>query len=98
MTKLNETMHLDEMTGQIVVKQQHDFHAVAEKAKALKSAGAENFGNDSKLVGVVPIKMWYEWAKKHGVKHTDNEAMKEVLKKELLDRDNAQFRVWGGTF
>ena len=97
MTKLNETMHLDEMTGQLIVKEQHNFHAVAEKAKALKSAGLDSHG-ESKLVGVIPMKMWSEWAKKHGVKVSDTEAMKEVVHKEMMNPDNSQFRVWEGRY
>lgn len=97
MTKLNETMHLDEMTGQLVMKEQHNFHAVAEKAKSLKSAGLDTLG-ESKLVGVIPMKMWHEWAKKHGVKVSDTEAMKEVVHKEMMNPDNSQFRVWDGKY
>lgn len=98
MTKLTETMHLDEMTGQITVKETHNFAAVAEKAKALKSAGVGDLGSDNKLVGLVPMKMWHEWAKKWGVKPSDSEAMKEVVARELMSSDNAHLRVWDGKF
>ena len=98
MTKLNETVHLDEMTGQIIVKEQHNFQAVAEKAKALKSAGVGDLGKDNKLVGLVPMKMWHEWAKKWGVKPSDQQAMKEVIARELMNSDNAHLRVWDGKF
>ena len=98
MTKVNEQWTLDPMTGQMLIKQQHNFHAVAEKAKALKSAGLDNFGNDSKLVGVIPMKLVHEWAKKHGVRMDDVHAMKEVMRKELMDSDNSGFRVWEGKY
>lgn len=98
MTKLNETVHLDEMTGQIIVKEQHNFQAVAEKAKALKSAGVGDLGKDNKLVGLVPMKMWHEWAKKWGVKPSDQQAMKEVIAREMMNSDNAHLRVWDGKF
>lgn len=95
MTKLNETMF--EQDGQLIVQQTHDFTPVLEQAKTLRSAGLDALG-ESKLVGVVPMKMWALWAKKWGVDPQNNEAMKEVVKRELLDSDNAHLRVWGGTY
>ena len=67
------------------------------QAGHLRSAGL--VGNkESKLVGVIPVKMWTEWAKKWGVKPNDHEAMKDVVARELADPDNAAFRVWEGKF
>ena len=98
MTKISEKLIWDESEQKMVVQETHNFQAVAEKAKALKSAGAGDLGSDNRLVGLVPMKMWHEWAKKWGVKPGDTQAMKEVLKKELLNSDNSQFRVWDGTY
>lgn len=98
MTKIAETMTWDETEQKMVVKETHNFQAVAEKAKALKSAGVGDLGKDNKLVGLVPMKMWHEWAKKWGVKPSDTAAMKDVVARELQDRDNAHLRVWDGTF
>lgn len=98
MTKISEKLIWDETDKKMVVQEQHNFQAVADKAKALKSAGAGDLGNDNRLVGLVPMKMWHEWAKKWGVEPGDTDAMKEVLKKELLNSDNSQFRVWDGTY
>jgi hypothetical protein len=42
------------------------------------------------------MKLWAEWAKKHGVRADDHGAMKEVVHKELMNSDNAHFRVWNG--
>jgi len=60
MSKIAERMF--EEDGKIIVQQTHDFSPVLERAKALKSAGADSFG-ESKLVGLVPMKVWAEWAK-----------------------------------
>mgnify|MGYP003646428308 FL=1 len=98
MTKLHEKIHWDDMAGKMIVQETHDFTPIVEKAKALKSAGLNDFGNDNKLVGVIPAKMFEIWAKKWGVKFSDTKAMQEVVAKELMDPDNAQFRVWEGTF
>ena len=51
---------------------------------------------ESRLVANIPMKMWVEWAKKHGVRVDDHGAMREVVHKELMNPDNASFRVWNG--
>lgn len=98
MTKLSETINYDHQSDKIVVQETHDFAAVAEKAKALQSAGLDGLGRDNKLVGLVPMKMWHEWAKKHGVKPGDTNAMREVVAREMNDSDNAHLRVWKGRY
>ena len=95
MTKISERVLTDD--GKLIIHQQHNYQAVADKAGHLRSAGL--VGNkESKLVGAIPVKMWTEWAKKWGVKPNDHEAMKDVVARELADPDNAAFRVWEGKF
>jgi hypothetical protein len=91
--KLSEQMTVED--GILHIKQTHDYTPIAEKSKALQSAEAWNMG-ESRLVANIPMKMWAEWAKKHGVRVDDHGAMKEVVHKELNDPDNAHFRVWNG--
>ena len=95
MSKIAEKMF--EEDGKIIVQQTHDFTPVLERAKALKSAGADSFG-ESKLVGLVPMKVWAEWAKKWGVNPNDTAAMREVVARELNSSDNAHLRVWEGRY
>jgi len=95
MTKIAEQMF--EEDGKIVVKQTHDFSPVLERAKALKSAGGGHLG-ESKLVGLVPMKVWAEWAKKWGVNPNDTAAMREVVAREMNNSDNAHLRVWEGKY
>lgn len=95
MTKIAEKMF--EEDGKIIVQQTHDFTPVLEKAKALKSAGADSFG-ESKLVGLIPMKVWAEWAKKWGVNPNDTAAMREVVAREMNNSDNAHLRVWEGRY
>lgn len=83
--------------GKLIVQETHDFNPVLDKAAALRSAGKTDFG-ESKLVGLIPMKLWAEWAKKWGVRPDDKQAMKDVLARELQNPDNAHFRVWGGRF
>lgn len=95
MSKIAEKMF--EEDGKIIVQQTHDFSPVLERAKALKSAGADSFG-ESKLVGLVPMKVWAEWAKKWGVNPNDTAAMREVVAREMNSSDNAHLRVWEGRY
>lgn len=95
MTKISEQTF--EEDGKIIVQQTHDFSPVLERAKALKSAGADSFG-ESKLVGLVPMKVWAEWAKKWGVNPNDTAAMREVVAREMNNSDNAHLRVWEGRY
>jgi hypothetical protein len=95
MSKIAERMF--EEDGKIIVRQTHDFSPVLERAKALKSAGADSFG-ESKLVGLVPMKVWAEWAKKWGVNPNDTAAMREVVAREMNSSDNAHLRVWEGRY
>jgi hypothetical protein len=91
--KLSEKV--TEQDGKLVVQQTHDWTPVAEKSKAMQSAQMWNMG-ESRLLANIPMKMWAEWAKKHGVRADDHGAMKEIVHKELMNPDNAHFRVWSG--
>lgn len=97
MTKISERVHWDENDKKMIVQETHDFTPVLDRAKALKSAGMEGVG-ESKLVGLVPMKLWHEWAKKWGVPASDAKAMREVVARELNDSDNAHLRVWEGKY
>ena len=83
--------------NRLIVKETHDFTPVLDRAAAMRSAGMTDFG-ESKLVGLIPMKLWAEWAKKWGVRPDDKEAMKDVLAREMHNPDNAHFRVWGGRY
>jgi len=93
--KINEQVTLED--DKLIVKQTHDWNPILEKAKALKSAGMDSVG-ESKLVGLVPMKMWAEWAKKWGVNPNDTTAMREVVARELNNSDNSHLRVWEGKY
>lgn len=97
MTKISEKIHWDDNDRKMIVQETHDFTPVVEKAKALKSAGMTG-NSESRLVGLVPMKMWAEWAKKHGVRLDDHAAMRDVVARELNNSDNAHLRVWEGKY
>jgi len=91
--KLSEQMTVED--GKLLIKQIHDFTPVAELSKAQQSSGDWHLG-ESRLLANLPMKLWAEWAKKHGVRADDHGAMREVVHKELMNPDNAHFRVWNG--
>ena len=91
--KLSEKVSFQD--AKMIVRQTHDFTPVLEKSKAMHLAKNWEFG-ESRLVANIPMKLWHEWAKKWGVQPSDSAAMKEVVHKELMDPDNAHFRVWDG--
>jgi len=93
--KIKEQVTLED--DKLIVKQTHDWNPVLERAKALKNAGMDSAG-ESKLVGLVPMKMWAEWAKKWGVSPNDTTAMREVVARELNNSDNSHLRVWEGRY
>ena len=93
--KIKEQIKFED--DKLVVQQKHDWNPILKKAKDLKSAGADRLG-ESRLVGLVPMKMWAEWAKKWGVSPSDTAAMREVVAKELNNSDNAHLRVWEGKY
>jgi hypothetical protein len=93
--KIAERVFLDE--DKLIVQETHDFNPTLEMAGRLRGDGAGHLG-ESKLVGLVPMKMWAEWAKKWGVNPNDAPAMREVVARELADSDNAHLRVWGGKY
>lgn len=91
--KLSEQVKFED--ERMVVQQTHDWTPIADLSRSMQSAGAWNFG-ESRLVANIPMKLWAEWAKRHGVRADDHGAMREVLHKELMNPDNAAFRVWDG--
>ena len=92
--KIEEKMfHQD---GKLIVQETHDWNPVLEKAAALRSSGAGVSG-ENRLVGLIDMKMWTEWAKEAGIPPSDP-AMKDVVKRKMLDGDFAKLRVWEGTY
>ena len=95
MAKIAERIILDDSENKLIVKSTYDYTSALETASQLRSAGAENLG-ESKLIGVIPAEIIYQWAKKWGVRYDDAGAMEEVMLRELMDSDNFKFRVWEG--
>lgn len=95
MTKIAEKHAIDD--GKLHIVETHDFNPILDKAAALRAAGKDSLG-ESRLVGMIPMALWAEWARKWGVSPSDNDAMREVVAWEMANPDNAHFRVWEGKF
>ncbi len=89
-----------EQDGKVVIQKTHDFRPDLQLTSDLRSAGADSFG-ESKLVGVIPVGALELWGREAGLKGSDPDywqKMQDVVKRKLLDSDNAQLRVWEGTY
>lgn len=95
MTKIAERAFLD--GSKLVIQETHDFSEALNKSAELRSSGAVAFG-ESKLVGNVPMALLAQWARDAGVKWSDREAMRELLKRKMLDGEFSKFRVWEGKY
>ena len=81
----------------LVIKETHDAQATLDHAAALRGSGMTSFG-ESRCVGLVPMVLWREWAKDAGVRLEDTHAMKEVIRRKLLDGSFGRLRVWEGRY
>ena len=93
--KLSERVF--EEDGKLIVKQTHDWTGTIEKAKQLNRDTNGSFG-ESKLVGLIPMKLWAEWAKESGVSAADHGAMRAIVARKMNDPDYADLRVWNGKY
>lgn len=94
-TKIAEKVFEDD--GRLIVQETHDFTPIIEKAKTLSRETDGSFG-ESKLVGMIPMKLWAEWAKEAGVSAADQGAMREIVARKMNDPDYAHLRVWQGKY
>lgn len=83
--------------GKLHVLQTHNFNPTLRMAEKLRSAEAGRLG-DSRCVGLLPMKLWAEWAKEAGVSPGDTHAMKEVVRRKMNSGEFAKLRVWEGSY
>jgi len=84
--------------GKIIIHQRHDVTGMLGLTAAMRNESRGDLGKENKLAANVPMKLFYEWAKKWGVNYNDSDAMQDVLARELNDSNNAHLRVWTGDF
>lgn len=95
--KIGERVH-DGEGSTFVVQETHDFTPTLEAASAIRSMNPDGRMGESRHVGRIPGKLFYEWLKETGVSPTDTNAANEVLRKKMMDSEFAGFRVWEGKY
>lgn len=93
MAKMGETWF--EQDGKLIQQKTVDYSDTLEKVKQARDL--ETFGSENKLVGMVPLELWNEWAKEAGIKLNDP-AMSDVIARKLNDPNYAYLRVWRGQY
>ena len=95
--KIKEQVHLDNKNDKIIIKSTYDNEPVLQRVEQLNQAKVGLTG-ENRLVGSIPIHIIKMWCKEEGVKWSDTEARKDVMKKKILSGDFDKLRVWKGTF
>jgi hypothetical protein len=94
--KLGEKL-IDDEGSKFVIQETHDFTPTVESVSQIRQFSDGKMG-ESRHVGRIPGKLFYEWLKEAGVSPTDTPAVQEVLKRKMLSNEFAAFRVWEGTY
>ena len=97
MSKIKETVHHDTKQGKIIVESTYDNNPALERVEQLNKAKVGLTG-ENRLVGSIPIHIIKMWCTEAGIKWSDIEARKEVVKRKILSGDFDKLRVWKGTF
>lgn len=83
--------------GKLVYHKRTDPTPVLESVKALRDAPSAPLA-DSVHVARLDAHVVEMWVKEAGLRWDDREAVRDLIKRKLMDSDNAAFRVWQGTY
>lgn len=95
--KIGERFH-DGEGSKFVVQQTHDWNPTLQAVEGLREVTDGGKAGESRLVGRIPGKLFYEWLKEAGVNPTDTKAAEEVIKRKMMDSEFSGFRVWEGNY
>lgn len=95
--KIKEQVHHDNKTGKIIVESTYDNNPALERVEQLNNAKVGLTG-ENRLVGSIPIHIIKMWCTEAGIKWSDIEARKQVVKRKILSGEFDKLRVWKGTF
>jgi len=70
---------------------------VLDRAENLRK-GKHGITGENRLVGTIPMHVIQTWCKEAGIKWSDLEARKEIVRKNILSGEFDKLRVWKGTF
>ena len=79
--------------GKLIVHRRVDIDPVAKRAAALRDANQARFAEDKSHVGSITSDILMMWLKEAGVSYNDKRAAAEVVKRKLLDGENAALRI-----
>lgn len=82
----------------IIVKKTHDADILFEDVEYAKVAMGDQRGAESKLVGFIDPAFMFAEAKRRGIQPHDTDAIKEMVKKMMMDGEFSKLRVWEGTY
>ena len=83
--------------GKLVYHKQTDPTPALESVRQAREAEYKPMA-DSWHVGRIDAHVLEKWLKEAGVKMHERDKVREVIRRKLLDGDNAAFRVKTGTF
>ena len=94
--KVSEQVFVDD--DQIVLKNTFDASGMLKDAEYAREKAPNAFGSDYKHVGDIHPALLHNWLQEAGVAWTDAAAVKEVIKRKLMDGEFARLRNWEGTW
>jgi len=95
--KIKEQVHHDKKNDKIIVESTYDNNPALERVEQLNNAKVGLTG-ENRLVGSIPIHIIKMWCTEAGIKWSDIEARKQVVKRKILSGEFDKLRVWKGTF
>lgn len=94
--KISEQVFFDD--EKIILKHTFDASGMIKDAEHAREQSPNAFGSDYKHIGNLHPALLNNWLQEAGVAWTDTEAMKEVIKRKLMDGEFAKLRNWEGTY
>lgn len=93
--KVREDITVDEK-GEVQIASHFDGNKLLRQAHNAREVSPNAVGSDWKHVGEITAPMLHIWLKEAGVAWSDAEAVKEVIKRKLMDGEYSQLRNWEG--
>jgi hypothetical protein len=95
-TKISEKFSFED--DKLLIKKTFDASHMLNDAQHARETTQNSFGSDYKHVGNLDLGLLGIWLKEAGVSWDDTEAMKEVIKRNMLSNEFSALRVWEGSY
>lgn len=95
--KIGEKIKYDHVDDKLIVQKTYDYSSTLRDVAEMKKQGLGQTG-ESRLVGRIPTSIINEWIKEAGLKWTDTDAVKDVIRRKMLSGEFSRFRVWDGSY